>query len=302
MIIYKKYVFTIQRLILYLTVIILLDNIAHILDIGNSYVQSDSYCMVIASLTKYLAWCMLLSVDCFLIEMIYRIKYFRETGAIEWLYIPAIFLTPLLVAWIPFLTGSYGKEDNVCTIVVFNTTTCQQENVGLALQLVLWWIPLYVTIIMAGFGYVYILWKLWKSKKRYTAVIELDRELMYQKTVDDVNYMKWYPLIYVLINIVPTISTIVYYSQPGNTHLFPLHLISTAIERLQGGFIAIVATLDPKTRKRMKWRHIKAAFIENVLCRDNIEEYPIMPSSYTDSLNLSEKEALRSTQRLYEDQ
>ena len=282
MIIYKKYVFTIQRVILYLTVSTILNSITHIFESATLY--SEGYCMVIAFFNLYSAYCVLFSIDCFLVDMIYRVKYFRETGAIEWLYIPAIFVTPLLVAWIPFLTGSYGRVNGICVIVTINSTTCEQDIKGLIMYLVFWWIPLYLTFIVGGLAYVYILWKLWRSKKRYTAVLELDRELMYQKIVSDINYLKWYPLIYGILNIIPVINSTVYHIKPATLKL-PLYLFSIVVRGLQGGFIAIAATLDPKTRKRMKWRHIKAAFIENVLCRDSIEEYPIITSSYTDSLN-----------------
>ena len=282
MIIYKKYVFTIQRLILYLTVSILLNSITHIFE-SASYTPA-SYCMAIGFLQNYSAYCMLLFVPCFLLEIGVRVIWLRETGAIEWLYIPAIFVTPLLVTWIPFLTGNYDSMGLSCGTVTINSTTCEQDIKGLILYFVLWGIPMYLTFIVGGIAYVYILWKLWRSKKRYTAILELDREQMYQKTVSDVNYLKWYPLIYGILNIIPVISSTVYHIKPATLKL-PLYFVSVVVRGLEGGFIAIAATLDPKTRKRMKWRHIKAAFIENVLCRDSIEEYPIITSSYTDSLN-----------------
>ena len=208
MIIYKKYVFTIQRVILYLTVSTILNSITHIFESATLY--SEGYCTVITFFNLYSAYCVLFSINCFLVDMIYRVKYFRETGAIEWLYIPAIFLTPLLVIWIPFLTGSFGRVNGICVIVTTNSDTCEQDTKGLIMYLVFWWIPLYLTFIVGGLAYVYILWKLWRSKKRYTAVLELDRELMYQKTVSEIYYLKWYPLIYGILNIVPVISSTVY--------------------------------------------------------------------------------------------
>ena len=199
MIIYKKYAFTIQRLILYLTVSILLYSITHIFESASyTLAQADSYCMALGFLEHYCGYCMLLFVPCFLLEIGVRMICLRETGAIEWLYIPAIFVTPLLVTWIPFLTGNYGRMGLSCEIVTINSTTCEQDIKGLALI-----------------------------------------------------------------------------------------IIAMIIRRMQGAFILIAVTMDPKTRKRLKWRHIKAAFIENVLCKySNIEEYPIISApNYTDSLN-----------------
>ena len=287
MIIYKKYVFTIQRLILYLTVSILLNSMSHIFESASyTLAQADSYCMALGFLQEYSAYCMLLFVSCFLLEIGVRVICLRETGAIEWLYIPAIFVTPLLVTWIPFLTGNYGRMGLSCRIVTINSTTCEQDIKGLILYFVLWGIPMYLTFIVDGLAYVYILWKLWRSKKRYTAVLELDRELMYQKTVSEIHYLKWYPPIYILINLIPVAAYTVYYVKPDGPGL-ALIIIAMIIRRMQGAFLLIAVTMDPKTRKRLKWSHIKAAFIENVLCKySNIEEYPIISApNYTDSLN-----------------
>ena len=95
---------------------------------------------------------------------------------------------------------------------------------------------------------------------------------MYQKTVSEIHYLKWYPLIYILINLIPIAAYTVYYVKPDGPGL-ALIIIAMIIRRMQGAFILIAVTMDPKTRKRLKWRHNKAAFIENVLCKySNIEE------------------------------
>jgi hypothetical protein len=48
--------------------------------------------------------------------------------------------------------------------------------------------------------------------------------------------------------------------------------------------LALLFTLDPKTRKRLKWKDFKAAFIQNILCREPVEEYPILTGDHiTDS-------------------
>ena len=79
MIIYKKYVFTIQRLILYLTVSILLNSMSHIFESASYTPASDSYCMALGFLEHYSGYCMLLFVPCFLLEIGVRVICLRET-------------------------------------------------------------------------------------------------------------------------------------------------------------------------------------------------------------------------------
>ena len=57
--------------------------------------------------------------------------------------------------WIPFLTGNYGRMGLSCEIVTINSTTCEQAIKGLIMYLVFWSIPLYLTFIVGGLGYIY---------------------------------------------------------------------------------------------------------------------------------------------------
>lgn len=289
MIVYKKYTFTTQRLILYLTISVLLDSVIHIIQGGSFAVLSSQpkYCAAIAFVRQYFAWCIILSINCFLIEMVLRILCRRESGCFQWFYIPFIFVFPLLFAWIPLLKHDYGDVDGTCNFLTVNPGTCHRNKIALILDIVLWWVPLYLTLFIGGLVYLIIICQLSLSRKKYTAMLEVDREVIYKRTMNDIGYFKWYPLLYFMINLIPIATATASYARQGDD-VVALNILSTIIIGLQGGFIALAAALDPSTRKRLGWRSFCSAFKENILCRQTAEEYPILEGSYTDSLNMSE--------------
>ena len=296
MIVYKKYTFTTQRLILYLTISVMFDSIAHILQ-GSSYsiiYNHSKYCMTIAFLRQYFAWSIILSIDCILMELALRIICRRESGKGEWLYIPFIYAFPLIFAWIPLIKHDYGDIEGTCNFLTINPGTCQRNKTGFILDVILWWVPLYLTFFIGGMVYLIIICQLNVSKRRYTAMLELDKEVIYKRTMNDIGYFKWYPLLYFLINLIPIAAATASYALPTDP-LLALNIPSTIIVGLQGGFIALAAALDPSTRKRLGWRSFCSAFKENILCRDTAEEYPILEGNFTDSLNLSETHRIIST-------
>lgn len=285
MVIYKKYVFTTQRLILYLTISVLLDTTAQIID-GGGYLffsKNKTSCEVIGFIRLYFAWCILLSFLCIIIELALRSICQRESGPMEWIYIPIIFLLPATTTWIPLIHGSYYRVNGDCLIHIINPENCTKSTYGLFLIVFLWWIPLYFTICIGAIVYITVLCQLRHNRYKYTPLLELDREVVYQRGLQGVSHLKWYPLLYFGINLIPIVTSSLEYWRPNKT-ILTLLIISKIIKGLQGSFIAIVFTLDSKTRKRLKWKHFRAACLQNILCRENIEEYPILPTNYSDSL------------------
>ena len=285
MVTYKKYVFSTQRFILYLTISVLLDAMVNVIDGGGYHFLSKHKisCEVIGFIKVYLIWSILLSLLCILIELVLHTICQRASGPIEWVYIPVIFLLPATTTWIPFIHGAYRRVNGECDIQTINPENCTKSTYGLVLKAFLWWIPLYLTISIGGIIYITVLCRLRHNRHKYTPLVELDREIVYQRGVQGVSHLKWYPLLYFAINLIPIVTSSLEYWKPNKTNL-TLLVISTIIKGLQGSFIAIVFALDSKTRKRLKWKYFRAAFLQNVLCRENIEEYPILPTNCSDSL------------------
>ena len=284
MVIYKKYVFTTQRLIMYLTISVLLDAIANGL-MGANYnliYKNKAFCVTLAFLTQYFALCILLSVACAIAELALRMICRRESGPIEWVYVPVIFLLPATISWIPFIHEAYGLVDGYCDILTVNTEDCTRDNYGLVLKATIWWAPLYLTVIGGTIGYITSLCILHRSRKKYMPLIESNRDIIYQRIMEEVSYFKWYPLLIIVVNLIPIVNTTINFVEPQQP-IISLWVITVIIKGLQGGFLAIAFALDPKTRKRLKWKYFQAACLENVACREASEEYPFV-SGLTDSL------------------
>lgn len=85
-----------------------------------------------------------------------------------------------------------------------------------------------------------------------------------------------YPLIYFLINLFPLALRIYGVVENDISKVLPLWILTAIFYPIQGGFMALAFTLDPDTRKRLRWVQIKSAAKE--LCQRNdkdfISEYP----------------------------
>ena len=292
-VVYKKYSFSSQRLILYVTFVVFMNVsgqlvqrmlfIYHRFD-GNC---DDSFaqiiCQAMAFISQYSAWGILMSLSCFAVELIFGVFQYTESGfKMHIVYVGVIFVLPLFPNCIPFtVPNAYGATQWTCQIITHKS--CETFTVGIVMETLLWWVPLYTTLTFAAFGYATITVKLLYDRKRYTAMIELDRNEMYKNTYDDIMYLKYLPILYMLINVLPVVSSIYDVAHPDN----PCHHLWTVvafIKGIQGGVMIILLVLDPKTRKRLTYKQLKAAFLYNVLRKEPAEDYPIITSSISDSL------------------
>ena len=293
-VVYKKCSFSTQRLILYVTFVVFINVsgqfVQRMLFIIYHHIEDGSLaqitCQAMGFVSQYSAWGILMSISCFVVELIFGVFQYTESGfKMHIVYIGVIFVLPFFPNCIPFAISAYGATQWTCEIVTYNKS-CEKFTAGIVMETLLWWVPLYATLIFAVFGYATITLKLLYDRKRYTAMIELDRNEMYKNTYDDILYLKYIPVLYMLINMLPIVSSIYDVFNPDNPshHLW---LVVAFIKGIQGGVIIILLVLDPKTRKRLTYKQLKAAFLYNVLRKEPAEEYPIITSSISDSLHQS---------------
>ena len=125
-----------------------------------------------------------------------------------------------------------------------------------------------------------------KRNKGYTALIEPQRQVEYERSLKEIKQFRWYPVVLSLVNIVPLTARVITDVNP-DWNLFTLWVISAIIQALQGGFVALIFALDPDTRKRLTFSQIKAAFIHNVMNVEDTVEYPIITTD-SDSYNYNQ--------------
>ena len=273
MIIFKKYIFAIQRLIMYLNISILFNTINQLLQRASYTIihTHDTYCIGLGIFSQYSSYCILLSIWCALFELTLRIMFKKEGGYVEIIYILIIFVFPIGIIWIPYYFDVYGNINGYCAIVT--SKNCSPDQTGFILEAVTWWIPLYATIILSLLVYPIFYCELKRDRSRYSGIVEVDRNIVSEKTLKDVGYFKWLPLLYLILDIIPIATSIHDFIEPDRP-IAVLWILTGFVKGLQGGTIAVVISLDPKTLKRLTPRQIQSAFKNNILGQENIQEYP----------------------------
>ena len=283
-IVYKKYIFTFQQLVLCLTTSILLNSIMYIVQ-GASYelVQVHRhYCETLAFFDRYFPLCTMLSVVCVIIELYLYALQKRDTTNLKWIYAAVIFLIPATVSWIPFAFNRYGYTGTWCTIV-YRSEDCRHDPTGLILLAVLYWIPLISAYIIAGPVYMYILYRISRQgRAEYTPLIEVDGNRMHQQLAKDLGYLKWYPLVIVIMNLPAIVTDVMNYI---GLVLTPLLSFNSIVTGIQGGTMAMLITFDPNTRKVLHWNNFKAAWRQNIMKRNDIDEYTIARGEFSETID-----------------
>ena len=287
---YKKYQFSYQRLLLYLTINSLIYSIVHILQ-GASYSiidKNEKYCQTLGCLFLLTKTSIRVSLVCIILEL-YLCILKKDTVQLKWCYFAAIYLMPASMSWIPFAFKKFGFTGIQCYIIQTN---------GLVLMAVLDWLPLSITYITTGPFYWFLLYRLRRQGKQYTPLVEVTRNTIYQETIKDLGYFKYFPLLFFIIDIPAYILrgtttiinnfNIILWSSNYVTIINNFNIIlwssNYVILGLQNGAITLIGVLDPKTRNMLNWNSFKEAWHQNILGRNVVETYPITKADYGDSV------------------
>ena len=169
-----------------------------------------------------------------------------------------------------------------CYIKYHSEQTNKYDYTGLVLILVLDWLPLGAAFITIGPIYWFFLYCIWRQGKQYTPLVEVTRNTIYQQTIKDLGYIKWFPLVFFVINLFTiTISNLNLITDHYDTTLWTLYFV---VLGLQNGAIALIGVIDPKTRKMLNWNSFKGAWRQNILRRNIAETYPIIRAEHGDSV------------------
>ncbi len=279
-ILFKKWKFFNQRLILYLGVSAAVASLALVLQRVDYQKETsshyDNFCVFAGFLSQVSGWMLLNAIICIIVTLTVGTLTSRNPEKLELVFVLFIFLFPLTFNWIPFIELAYGKAGAWCWIRSAHEDTCKGFTFGQVLQQVLWYIPLYVTMVILIILYVVVLVKLYRMRRQWTGMYDPTAEKekkLNQRMARQLLSLIAYPLIFFVLYIPPFISRIHGLFAPNNPEPV-LWFISAIFFPLQGGAIAVAFSLDPETRKRLKPANFRAAFSE--LCsKRKVEEYPV---------------------------
>ena len=271
----KKYQVLVERLILYLCIATLINGISqmiHRADYIGTDINKERFCAFAGFFEQHAGWMQLGAMACITIHLFLCAVVNVRLEKLEVVYFVLIFFAPLTFNWIPFIQLAYGRAGAWCWIRDENED-CSDFPFGKVIRFVLWYIPLYVILIVLIILYIFILYKLNRTRKHWVGRYDPTTAGVKEQTRSEVIPLIWYPLIYLLLNIFPLINRIHNIAAPNNPSLalWYLHAISYP---LVGAFIAIPFLFAPEMRKALHWSDFKSQVSKNWRSA-NIQEYPL---------------------------
>lgn len=289
MVLLKKWRFFSQRLILYLAVAAILTSVATILHrvdyssnsssnngttLSSSSSFYDGFCVFGGFLEQVTSWIFLNANTSITAYLFASVIFHARTERFEPLYFVFIFIFPLSFNWIPFVTSSYGPSGAWCWIRTEERgggggegSSCDETHTpGPYLIFVLWFVPLYATLSVLLVLYALILRRLYRDSRQWTDDPTVEVQELRRRAKQDVLPLMAYPLIYLSLSIPPLVNRIQTLVSPGEPVL-ALWYLSAFSFPLEGGLIAVAYALDPETRRRLRWSHMRAELRRCCCCR-----------------------------------
>lgn len=282
-ILFKKYSFFVQRLILYLSFSVLLYSAASALAVTN-YEGEDvfpkHFCEAIGFVAQYTQWTLLLSVAVITLDILLRVLLNRATNGLEPFYLVFIYLFPATFNWVPFLQRLYGQAGSWCWIktkTIDDMGNCTRNHLGVIYQFSLWYGPLFLVLVMICISYVIILTALKRYKQRMNIYNHDEMELL-KKMRREVFILMWYPIIFMVINLFPLANRLIHAClKEEDNQIYALWVLHAIISPLQGAFVVIVYAFDPETRQKLTLVDIRGALSQHCSCLFNrrgiVKEY-----------------------------
>ena len=274
-VLFKKYTFFIQRLILYLCIAAASNALVGGINVIGTIAYTSSslagYCAFIGFMDQYTGWWILMAETVITIDVFVRVMFSKDTKKVELVYCCLIFGFPILFNWIPFIHSAYGGGGPWCWIKYINDD-CSPFLFGMVIQFVIWYVPLYLTMAILTILLVIVLVTLHRRKSRWTGTYDPSASGAQERMEKEAQPLVAYPLIFIVLNLILLINRLYNIANPGNP-IAGLWFIGALSYPLQGAIIAMAYTLDPETRKKVRFTELKAA-AKNFRHSD-VSEYPI---------------------------
>ena len=275
-ILFKKYRFFTQRLILYMCIAAAVSSLVGTLNAVATIAYTSSaltgYCVFIGFMDQYAGCCVLLAQTVLTLVVFLKVMFNKNTDRLEILYFVIIFFSPILICWIPFINQAYGANGPWCWITSTDQF-CQRFIFGFVCQLLVWYIPLYLLMATLFIMLLVVIVSLHRRRFRWEGVYDPNSTAFNTTMEKEARPLIAYPLIFISLNFVLLINRLYNIINPGGDNEV-LWFISAISYPLQGAIIALAYTLDADTRKNITIANIKAAVI-HFRSEEQIKEYPI---------------------------
>ena len=279
----KKHHFFIQRIILYHCLATLFRSFAIILRLHRLGYQSKGEAInalcIFTGFSKLLTdWFLIMDYSVITFTLLMTAVFHKNVARLERLYIVLLFVFPFTFNWIPFIGNSYGRSGAWCGIRTLNYDDCTTHELGIIFQIALLNVPELIFAITMIPTYIIVI--IFVARQRCRRKGKDSRD---DNSGDALNEEVWpllfYPFGVVLLNIFPLTNHIYRLAHNGDPS-YLLWMLHAIFSPLQGGYVAIVYTLDRNTLRRLTYRNFKAAMHST---RDTVQEYPVEAGEISDS-------------------
>ena len=277
-ILFKKWQTFGQRLILYLTISAGLFSIGIVLrvafsgDVVNTTIRG--FCAFAGFAGQVAAWMVINTTTAITIYVFLGIVCNKLTEKYEILYILFIFVLPLVFNWIPFINNIYGHAVPLCWIRNVDVNSCERLVFGQALQLTLFYVPLYIILALWFLLYLAILCKLRGNSKRWKGIANDVDDHRNKMLKSETLYLLVYPIIDFILSTPLLIARMVSWADPVNPVPDALLYIATIFVSLHGAVTVVAFMLGPDTRQRLRRSHIRVA-LKNYHSKKGVSEYEV---------------------------
>jgi hypothetical protein len=289
----KKHYFFIQRLILYHCLAALFRAAALIIRFHRLKYNDDSkaltvFCAISGFIDQISQWYLMVDFSVITFTLLMTAVFHKNVARLERLYIVLIFIFPLTFNWIPFIEDSYGRSGAWCWIRNLNYDDCSEHKFGSIIQNVLWKVPTYIFLIIMIPTYLMVMGFVARQRcysKNRASHEQESADTQFKRTLnEEVWPLLFFPLGALILNLLPLANEIyktIYIDDPS----YELSLAGAVLSPLQGGYIALVYTLDCDTIRRLSYSNLVASLRER---RDTVREYPAEVGGMSESVTSRE--------------
>ena len=279
---FKKHYFFIQRIILYHCIATLLRSFSTILRFHRlGYRSADSeainaLCVFSGFTNQLTSWFLIVDYSIITFILLMTAVFRKNVSRLEGLFVVLIFIFPLTFNWIPFINNSYGRSGAWCWIRNLNYEDCSEYRFGLILRNIFLNVPQYVFLAIEVPLFLFIIIYILQQRYCRRGAVENDEQTknLNKHLNEEVLPLLFFPFGVVLLNIVPLINRI-YISVNVVNPSYALWILGAITSPLQGGYIAVVYTLDRDTLKRLSYSNLVATLCKR---KEDVYEYPLQLS------------------------
>ena len=259
---FRRYEFTSQRLILYLVTATFFDSLAYAL--GGIYIAQSPLCTVDGFYLSIADWGVVVWVCNITVNLFWNVVVLRPSNLyLEAFYICAGIGVPLFFGMFPFINDSYGPAGLWCWI--------NESVTGQYLRFLTWYIPIWIIIPGLFVMFLIVIIKLSYEVRKwdpYNPASERYRELIRR----EIKPLILYPLVFLLLNIFPSINRIQNAVAPKYP-IFALYLLHGFSSPILGLGCTFIFVINRETLKELQWHNFKQTLLTRFKPRGKIEEY-----------------------------